>query len=131
HVSIDERWPQQLVGERAAQFRNPRVQLEPRALQQCLACQREAVGVKSAGTDSYQEVAGPNRARVRNPAPLDQTYGEARQVIFAWTIEVAGLARLTPNQTRPRHSASARPTSNDVANKFSVKLHQPDIVHED
>src|SRR5262249_60651979 len=102
HVSIDERWPQQLVGERAAQFRNPRVQLEPRALQQYLACQREAVGVKSAGTDSDQEVASPNRARVRNPPPLDQTYGEARQGIFARTIDVAGLAGLTSTHTRPR-----------------------------
>src|SRR5581483_934676 len=99
--------------------------------EQHLSRKRVAVGVQSAGTDSYERVAGAYAPRIGNSAAIDDSDRESRQVIFARMVQVAGLAGFTAHEACTGKPASIRHALDDLKDDLLLELAEADVVEKE
>ncbi len=130
NLRVDQRGTQEFLAECASEFVDMRAQLEFRVFQNA-SHQRKAVGVKSAGRDSDQHVAGAHAGRLRNFRALDDPDREAGQVVLARLVESAELRGLAADQAHAGLIASAGDALDDIQRDFLFELAAADVIEKE
>src|SRR5208282_1837719 len=128
---VDEGGTQEFLAERASQFCDVGAELEFGAFEQNAAHQREAVGVKSAGCDCDQHVAGAHIGRLGYSRALDYSHREAGQVVLAGLVQSAELRRLAADQAHAGLRASASDALDDIECDPFFELAGADVIEKE
>ena len=102
----------------------------PRALED-FANQRVAVGMWSAGGDSDQRVADPDRGAVDDIGPFDGADAEAGQVVFAVAVHVWHFGCLATDKRGPGLLAASGDSADDGGCDVDIQVPTSEIVKEE
>ena len=124
-LRIDAGRAQQLIAERAAEFRHACAKLEFCAIDQDLAHKRESIGVKAGGGQADNRIADAHFRWIRDSRALGEAHGKASEIVFTGPIEAGHLRRFTADERHLCLRATLRDTLDDGEREALIELPQP------
>jgi hypothetical protein len=127
---VDPRGLEQLVGDRAPEAGDQRVDRQSHHVEDDPAGQAVPVRVQAGGRQAKHHVAGLHGGAVDDPGALHHTHRKAGQVVLARRVQVRQLGRLAPHQRAAGLSAPLGDPGHHPLDARRLDARGADVVQE-